>query len=473
MTLFAIGNAGDNAHPVRGMLCVDEPLAPDAGVAADAGTPVSSVLASCTLSALPTIAVDTFEVGLYGAYAPFENDRRPKIFEAIAARTSDLVCLANVNRFADQQGIAAAAKEQFPYAYYPDPPTSLDTKPADPRTIDGGLPPPSTVPPCAGIDASVPSSIYSCVAGACASPANLTGSIATSNCLLPSCAIQFTGLFLQGPEQDACFDCMLYDLLSEEPLETGETACTGDPRPPFAFDGATSSMMLSHYPLTDQQSYILPSTGWRHSVLYAAVHFEDQTLDFYCVTLILPQIDPDVPYVGSYGKDGVTTLPDGGQVTENGWQDEQDLQVKRAIAFIQENSKKTGRPAIIAGYWAATSQESDAHGNVIIPASSPEVMQALDSAFTRAEPPDYVPQCDYCPAPQNVYDDTGIIAQDETVFLLGFEEDSTTDDEVWGQDNVVSLHSVPFEPAPSGGVGPLSDSYGRLVRIIRPRVPAP
>jgi hypothetical protein len=81
-----------------------------------------------------------------------------------------------------------------------------------------------------------------------------------------------------------------------------------------------------------------------------------------------------------------------------------------------------------------------------------------------------VPSCEYCPAPQNVYNvGSGVFPEDYTaMFLLGFPAGSTTDDTFWGTDNDVPITSKPDEPAPSTGSGPISGYYPRLVHVLRP-----
>jgi hypothetical protein len=180
-SLFAVGDPNDPAHRARGVLCEDAPPARspsaalvDAGASADAGAPslvdvAPQLFADCTISSLPSLAIDTFNIALYGGSAPFESDRRPAIYDAIAGRASDLMCVIEASRDSDKAGIAAAAKKSFPYSYYPIPPLDLDTVPADPTLADGGEPPVPTVPPCGGsIDKSKVEAVYACVLENCA-----------------------------------------------------------------------------------------------------------------------------------------------------------------------------------------------------------------------------------------------------------------------------------------------------------------
>ena len=471
-TVFAIGNAQDNLHALRGLTCQDAPPAAlDGGLSPSAGP----LLANCSLSDLPTLAVDTIDVALYGAFAPFEDDRRPALYAAIAGRGSDLVCVTNVNRQDDKVAIASAAAARFPFAFYPTPPTDLDTQPADATTIDGGAPQLPPGPPCEGVAQSKIDAFYQCAAKNCSSTRDMSGTIATTNCLTQECTVPGSALYRQGPPIDACFDCIIYYMTSEESLAYGESECTTDPRQPFTFDGRTSQMILSHYPLAQTRAVVLPGSGFRKALLYAEVELEDQPVDFYCTDLISPNIDGELPYVGAYGKDVAQSLADGGSLTENGWEDEQDNQVAKVVAFVQANSAKRKRPAIVTGFWDASVRAVDGAGNVLVDDASREVVAALDSslggAFVRAEPPGYVPACDSCPAPTNLYNGSAAPAQDVMTFLSDFAPNSVTEDTVWGTGNGVTLHTIPYESAPAGGVGPISEVFPRLVRIVRPRAP--
>jgi hypothetical protein len=453
-TVFAIGDSGDKSHPIRGLQCEDSADAPG-------NTPL---LASCALTTLPSLAVDTFNTALYGADAPFNDERKQAVYGAIAARQSDLMCV--IESAIDYKAIVANATTNLPYSYYLV--TDLDTQPTDPTDKMGNTPSPPTAPPCAGVDPSIVQSIYQCTAQQCTSSGDSGGSVSAINCLSAACADSYTQLYFQSPQDDACVDCIIYYTTSELPLSVGQTACTTDSRQPFAYQGMNATLMLSRYPLANTQAYILPSTGFRRVILYAQVMLEDnQTVDFFCGHLVSPLIDADLPYVGNYGTDIA------GQ--ENGWEDEQDLQARRAVAWIRATAK---HPAIIAGDWHATSQvtEPGPEGGttVVLDPLSVEVMklfdQSLGGAFVRAEPSPYQPVCQYCPAPQNIYNaGSGVLPEDFTqTFLEGFAADATVEDSLWGQGNTVTLTPIPYEPAPTPPLGPLSQYWGRLVRVLRP-----
>jgi hypothetical protein len=229
-------------------------------------------------------------------------------------------------------------------------------------------------------------------------------------------------------------------------------------------------MILSRYPLLNTRGYQLPSTGWRRAVLYAEVQLEDQAVDFYCAQLTDRNNGPSLAYAGNYGQDVTTNLPDGGQSFTSGWQQEQDLQVQKVLAFIRENSRATGRPAIIAGDWHASSLAEAPDGGVLTTALSPEVMAALLGAFQRAEPLGFEGECTWCPPPLNVYNAGSPVADFVVPFLNGFPSESTNDDEVWGT-NLYPIAGDQDEPPPPGGQGPPSTYYAKEVRIVRPPLP--
>ena len=55
------------------------------------------------------VTVDSFNVGLAGAFIPFESQRRTAIGAAIAQMPSDIVCLQEVWREEDKDAIVTAA----------------------------------------------------------------------------------------------------------------------------------------------------------------------------------------------------------------------------------------------------------------------------------------------------------------------------------------------------------------------------
>jgi hypothetical protein len=216
-----------------------------------------------------------------------------------------------------------------------------------------------------------------------------------------------------------------------------------------AFGGQTPSMVLSRFPLSDTDLFILPSTNWRRVVYYAKVEIEKgRTIDYFCAQLSTPH-DGIITYIGPYSNGD----------TAHGWEQEQLLQVQKIISWVKKKSE--GRPAIIAGDWQASSQTLGSDGTtVIVAAKDASVIAALDGAFKLAQPKDYTPSCTDCGKEKNPYsgDFTGFWTS--RTYLSQWASDAVSSASVIYTENVVTL--------PDGTLGPLSGEYGFNVRIVRP-----
>jgi hypothetical protein len=461
-TLYVIGEPSSNLYPLRGLYCEDKVALGGGG--SDAGAQGGSaalsgyssqdlgLLAQCTPTALPLLSVDTFNAALYGANAPYEQDRKTSIQSEIAARTSDLMCLLEVDDASDRQAIAAFVQAgQFPYSY------SLNTNETTPPTNTNDVRPTPTGPPCGGIDLS---SVASCVEQKCSTaPDSGTGVLnGSTSCLSNNCVPSFGPLYFN---HKYCFDCIVYYLTSLQEISAMQTACTQDPNPPFAFVGQTPSMILSHFPLKNTQAYVLPATGFRRAVLKAQVELEDQTVDFFCGQLSSPLIEVDLPYTGNYGSD---TGPN-----KNGWRDEQDLQAQEAIQWMVKQADADGLPAIFAGDWHSSVPCTAGSGcSTTLSALSPEVNTTLISykgktgkTAVRADPPNYLRTCDYCAAPTNSYN-TGQDSYEWTpTYLYGFPPNSAVSETLWDTNNIVNIPEINM-------MAPIAEAFPRNVQLIRP-----
>ena len=200
------------------------------------------------------------------------------------------------------------------------------------------------------------SKVYSCAAQSCAGQAadgGVGGLDQSTNCLASACVLPLSSLYFTSQatplqtDDDVCFDCILLNMLDPtETIPAGQATCTASASPAFMFQGQTPLLVLSKYPFNSTKSYMYPSTGIRRGILKVQVQFEDSvTVDVFCTQLASPQLDSSLPYVGAYGHD-VPSL-DGGP-GENGWEDEQTLQAKRAVSSDPERGPERrcarGRP---------------------------------------------------------------------------------------------------------------------------------
>jgi len=484
-SLFVVGDpASKNSFPVRGLYCQDRfPATTDAGPSGFGAADVSE-LEECSLTALPTLSFDTWDVSLNGRNAPFLDQRATPVAQAIGARTStDVICVTEADGIASRNAIIQAAT-QFPYSYEVD--TNTETQPDDPTDADGGTPVATTTPPCAPpVAADAVSRIYSCAAQSCAAvqaDGGVGGLDQSTNCLASVCVLPLSSLYFTTQatplqtNDDVCFDCILLNMLDPtETIPTGQSTCTGSSSPAFMYQGQTPLLVLSKYPFNSTKSYMYPSTGIRRGILKVQVQFEDSvTVDVFCTQLASPQLDSSLPYIGAYGHDVPSV--DGGP-GENGWADEQTLQAKRAVSWIQSEVQNDRVPAVVFGTFYSTigvpTSAGDDGGALATGTLTPAVMQTLDrsqgGAFQRAEPADYARVCDTCPG--NPYTPGHAALEFQPMFLAGFPAGQvwTASETLWATDNAaVPLTSTAYETAPAGNAGPLSEYYAHNWQLFRP-----
>jgi hypothetical protein len=453
-SLYAIGVAGDNAHPLRGLVCDEDVNAPPGP---------SPLLLPCTGTPLPSISVDMWNPALYGSNAPYITARTPLVPQAIAGRTgTDIVCLAEVDNQPDRDAIVAATAGTLPNVYSPT--TSLTTPITNPADQSGQVPPPPTGPPCAGVDPGLIDTAIGCVEMSCSNegPGNAAGQLdQTTSCVSGNCAEQFIDIESTQPD-GACFDCLIDYIATDELFSTVQSECTTDSTPPLAYLGQENSMILSKYPLLNTDVLVLPSTLYRRSVLYAQVQLEDQTVDFYCGFLISTLIAADLPYDGNYGG---SYLSDAGVDDSTlGWDSEQLLQAQQLVAWVQSKSK--GRPAIVVGEWRSSLADTG-HG---VGALNPQTMQLLQGSagWTAAVPGPtsgsaWVPQCSYCPTSINPYNGPTASYFVSQPFLVGWPDPTNA---MKDESLVFTGNTVPL--AGDAGAGPLSPYYGVNISVLRP-----
>lgn len=441
-TLTAIGIPGSYDYPVRGLLC-DE-----ADVVSDMYTP-------CQVTELPLIAVDTMNIGLYGLAAKFEAERREAALDALANLTSDVLCVQEITRESDRASLIDRAKTANTFLHAYNPQFDLDTVPAESKNQQGELPPPPTVA-CESSEVQAQAQAFiDCLTTNCSTePGSPDGILDVSKggvgCISSKCVAQ--ALVFLGPDygKRSCFTCMFVNLSGEETMGTALSECTTNPKAGFVFRGASPQIMLSRYPLSNTESYVLPSTNWRRAVLRAVVEIPDtDPVDVFCLHLA-PIQGPQFPYSGHYGGDMEV---DGEVLTE--WSAEQYYEAQLALAWIKQQATP-GRLAVIAGEFRSSEENEDAGLSALNPATIRHFKK--DAALTPAQPPDWQPLCNWCATPENAYGSASsfltahIFTMGSTVKVEGFER-------ILADPNAVALPAQPFQ-------GPVSDSFGWRSRII-------
>jgi hypothetical protein len=472
-TLYAIG--GTDAFPLRGLYCADADL--------DANNPM---LQKCTATDLEDFRIDIFNAGLYGAFAAVERKRARQVISDLAARgvDSDLLCVSEIARhsgldFPDEQLdstqealIDAANAVPGGFRYFAQAKTDLDTVPDDLVDQSGNIPSPPGRAPC---EAPVsPENIklsYDCLINNCSSIKGDETAVTSgkTTCYSEFCGSNALGfLLLADDPARQCYNCIILNALSYSTWATNKQKCATDTRRPFAFNGTSPSMLLSKIPILETDQFVLATSAFRRSVIYAKLQHGENGLDVYCVHLP-PLLGSNIAYTGAYANNAVN----------NGvaWQEEQTWMTPKIINWIQK--KSMGRPAIIIGDWSSSAKVIK-DGQVVtgkdgLPAVAdvtPESIHLMQQTFTEAIPADYVPRCTRCPKGgtgdyHNAYN--GLT--DPQWNLRAFVKDP------WASDLAQSASIFYDEPdrvqfpTPDeeyGLAGPLSDTFGYRINIRRP-----
>ncbi len=439
-TLYAIGDPREPPLPVRGLICDD--LARDT-------TPLSS----CTLSALSTLSVDLISAGLFGGVAKLEAERRDPLFERIAQRDADLVCVTQIGRTADKAALIARAKARFPYAV--DVSTNLDTQPTVPENAAGVVPPLPSTPACGGdADPAKAKALLDCLSTKCTTTGTDAGKLRLSgdwkkpnaDCLSEQCASPYLALLTgdtpgQQHAHARCFNCSIATFLSDKTMGEVRSFCTTDARDGYSFDGETPSLILSRLPIREQASFILPSTTFRRAVHLARVEIEPgNEVDFYCGHTNT-NFGSLVPYGGRYSD----------KHDEAAWIEERALEVTRILDWIKR--KSGSRPVILAGEW----DSSNAIGTTI-ESREPDIVDALEKVFVHALPAGHVPECTMCP--DNPIGNSTQRALTTRIYTLNFPTAAATEMSTFFKEPVVPIDGV--------GLVQLSGLYGLNARLRRP-----
>jgi hypothetical protein len=338
-SVYAVGLAFNDSYPIEGLSCIESQ--------SEASTS-NPLLMNCTTSALPTLSFDVFNPALYGNNSPDFNVREALYGSSpatnpIGSRTSDVMCLVEVDLVTpDQQNLIAAGKAgNYNYSY------TISANLSTPfsnggATQDGGTCPTTTQQAaCASVAPATLQNAFTCMEQFCSSGGAMGILDVTTDCLSTNCMGPLADLLISAP---SCVDCVLANVTSNQTYAASQNTCTKNPSPPLGYQGNENSLILSKYPIVNSDSYVLPSSYYRRSVLYTQVQFPGNvTIDFFCGFLQTLGIYQDLPYQGCFGNGATTSL--------GGYSNENLFEAQLMASWIQAKVKKSGNPAVILGDW--------------------------------------------------------------------------------------------------------------------------
>ena len=351
-TLWAIGDPAKPFHPVRALTCSERD--------------VTGLETVCVQSQLSTLSFDVFNAQLYGPFALHEAERRPHIAEAIGKRASDAMCITGISRQSDKDALIQQGKDKGNYPYAVDFKATADTKATDPRDQNGNTPPEWTTPPCDESVKDKAEAALQCIVANCSSTKTEDGIfVGDSSCLTTNCAAQIIPFLSDDKQTARCMNCLAISPLTDEPLSSVRTHCMEEPREYKHFNGWTSSIVLSRFPIAKQETFVLPSTSYQRVVHYAQLEIEkDKYLDYYCAELTAA-FGSLLAYPGHYGPDPAVDK----------WFQEERHQASQIVEWVKKNSGD--KPAVISGEWVSSREHKDGAGEIVVDGQNPEVFDIL------------------------------------------------------------------------------------------------
>ncbi len=405
------------------------------------------------------VAVETLNVALAGAFIPFEAERRVPIINAIPTTDADIICLQEVWEQADKDAIVAAAAGQFPYSvsFTHD----LDTPVDDPTDQNGQIPSMPSGVPCPDANtgdqgANIADQVdqaAQCLADFCSTTGDATGQTTSAACAASACLLPVAPLLLGNELQQRCYACAITQLPTEV-IGTLADRCKTIENQDLAFRGQNGVMILSKFPLSNEEVFVVPGTWNRRVIINATATLpNDAELDVYCnhLTPIFTVSGVNTfPYTGQYG---------GGAATEpEQWAAEQQLQAEKLIQYVQQTSGT--RRAVVLGDINAGREVTDVNGDIVLYAEGEPTLDVLESVLTLGAAADYEPLCTFCDTnPLNGVEDT-LPAWIDLIYLYQLDASTVVSTERTFDEDVVPVQVDDGMGGTTNLLVPLSDHYG-------------
>ena len=406
----------------------------------------AAVLLSLSVGGCKKVKIETYNVALAGAFIPYEAERRPAVIDGVANGDADIICLQEVWEQEDKDAIIAAAAANYPYSvsFTHDLDTPLD----DATDQAGNIPPPPSTPPCGpAAQQTKLDAVVQCMAQNCSTiPGSADGQAVSIDCAVANCVGAAAPLLFGDAQDQQCFACAVTSLPSET-LNDIAGLCTTELNGGLAFRGQSGVVMLSKYPLSNKQDFVIPGTYNRRVTISATVNLPNLSkVDAYCTHLTPIFSNPLFIYTGAYG-DG-TTGP-------SAWEAEQQLQADKMLDYIAAQSGD--RPAFFLGDLNAG---RDFAGPPPIVAEGAATLDLLETELDQAVASDYTPLCTFCT--DNPVTDTATSGWIDHIYMSNYHPELVKSTERTFDEFVLSVDDG------NGGTMliPLSDHYGVQSKVV-------
>jgi len=401
-----------------------------------------------------TVTVESWSANLVGP--SFAGSARLEAVQAaVAASTSDVLCLQQIYSDDDKTSIAAAAAAHFPSAVFAK--TTWDTPYDDDTDQMGNTPAYETTGPCSAPDDAMNlDALIKCLATNCSS--NLgseDGYISGGNCFTAHCTSAGLAVISGSDPRSRCGECLVATS-STEKLSQMRIDCTTNPHARFLFNGQSGALLLSALPLVAQETHVVGSTRLRDAYLRATVQLPMNAADVYCAGLsAIPPESILGKYTGFYGN---------GASGSAAWANEQLLQANKLLDYV---TQKTGAGhAVIAGFFNTGPAGTAAGGVVLQQGPGKATWDFLSMSFTPGVASSLGQVCTECPnnSSSSYYNDPKTEGSwFSNLFLFGLPQSAVHSTDRTHTEGVL-MHA-------QGPAGAASDSYGLRSVILVPASP--
>jgi hypothetical protein len=169
-------------------------------------------------------------------------------------------------------------------------------------------------------------------------------------------------------DSDACYMCAITHLSSEESIEDMYAACTSSTgkKPHYVYSGSTGLAVLTRPSVTlapgeNPEVVLLPASSWNRAALRVPLRLQNNAvIDFWCANVRAPNKEIFLKNGGPYY--GAASAGDalGGNSAE------ENLEIARLVAAINDRAGKLRRRALIASLTYTSPQIDDSKGNTLV-----------------------------------------------------------------------------------------------------------
>jgi hypothetical protein len=283
------------------------------------------------------------------------------------------------------------------------------------------------------------------------------------------CTEQLAPFIIQPTHaSDACYMCAITHLSSEESVEDMFQACTSPTgkRAHYVYGGSTGLAVLTRSSSVvlaagdSPEVVLLPASNWNRAALRVPLRLQNSAVvDFWCANVRAPNKEVFIknggPYYGAASADDALA---GNSAEEN-------LEIARLIAAINDRADQRRRRALIASLTYTSPRIDDAMGDVLVTDLVAQNFKLFQdqSSWQELVAPSWTPACTFCG--DNPLNDQTHNEWTVHLFGIGIGSDVVTDTSRTFMDKSLELELYTTTDGTKTAV-PVSQHYGIQSKVL-------